>query len=1797
VQKIVSEPRRISRNIFELDYTIKVRSLRKPEDKAYRPVRIADNLDCTFKMDQVNGPIKSWTLVSPPTVEKGLLVSAGWAYKGYVSKGASGLGYCDRTKLQFDDKDGYPLEQSLNLVDGNRELTAGQEETIHFTVRIVRNFTATNIIDQFVNKAYAAMFDSNNINGSTLVVAASSSVSTLIIDPSGIVYDSVDPRIRIANAKVIFTRSGGGGCATGFDSNTNLLAQPGVTYRNTNELTGTDLAGVPPNSVVMFTGADGRYYFFLNNPSVNCDYSLSVVPPVGSGYKPSIILPVGGVNPTKLSPTDALFPSIGSGDICDAAFCVQDQDEPPTSPTTAPYYFRFNLGPNPRTKEVLYNHIPLDPATNPGAISLYKKANKAVVEIGDSVLYTLQMTNNTDKELNTAVIKDILPRGFRLISGSGRLGTTDFPNPSPLPNPLSLPNPLGSPGANLQFNLSGLSWKGGTTLALTYVVQVGVGASMEKTSINRAQVFSNILSSNQSSASVLVTGGVFSDESYLIGKVFLENCKADKVQNKEDENGKEKNADEVGIPGVRLILEDGTSVVTDIEGKYSLYGLSPITHVLKLDKSTLPLGSRLIVLSNRNSGKGDSRFVDLKKGELHKADFAVDRCNADEVVQEVYKRRKALQQMPNMEGEALIRQKLDPSYTDTVVSSKLADARTRPASGVLTPMGAQSLGSNNNLPTGLQGSASSSNAVGNISGNNTNAAFQTILPLNPNASLAAQRLQESFPARPSVIPLEEVVKNLDSKVGFIDLKDGDTLPTDVVNIRVKGVIGATLQLKVNGVIESQRRVGKKSKIADKGLEAWEYIGVNLKVGTNQLLLESLDSFGNSRESKVINVIAPGKAGKVELDAPQTAAADFKTPVKIIVRLLDDNGVPVTSRTQVTLEADQGRWETKDLNPIEPGLQAFMEGGKAEFILIPPGEPKDGIVRVTAGILQREVKIAFVPELRPLVGVGIIEGVLDFSKAGKVNVNAPTAFDAFERELRNLSVSGNDMKARGRAAFYFKGTIKGEYLLTTAYDSDKDTKQRLFRDIQPAKFYPIYGDSSLKSFDAQSTQRFYLRVDKQKSYLLYGDFTTAENNEARKLSQYTRSVTGVKTHYENGDFSATAFASRDSLSQGVLEIPANGTSGPYKLNTNGNLLYENSEKVEILVRDKNQPSIILESISLSRFSDYSVDPITNEIFFKGPVASIDANLNPRSIRVTYEVQKGGKEFWMVGGDARLKLTDYLELGASYARDGNPQKKSQLMGATATARLGTNTTLIGEVARTSTGQDTTGLSGNSGIAYLNQNSSTLSGEGWAERVMFRHSEGDFKADAQVTHAGKSFNNPTAGISSGRTEATANASYKIVDGTNLKAQAIYSKDNNTGGMRSGFVASIQHAFNDLIKGELGVRAAHETSTAAQPTSVGTTPYDLLAIRAKLGSRLPWIDGADVYGEAEQDVLHSNRRMLAAGAGYLLNDKTRLYGRYQFISSISNSSYALNSLQQNNTAVFGVESTYIQDGRLFSEYRVRDAINGRESQAAVGLRQTWTLAEGFKLGGSFEMTHAFAGQAGSDSKAITALTEYTADPRYKLTGSLEARFASAGNSYLNSLGLAYKIDDDWSLLARNTFSVQETRSSQSALWRTRQQIGVAWRQVTENRWNALARYEHRLEFQKGGIDPYSNESHIFSTHVNYQPHRDVITSGRYAFKYGEQKINDIDSKFIGHLLYGRVMWDFLPDWDIGLQAGMMADQHSIQYAQGVELGHQAWNDLWLSAGYNFRGFDAGDLKSNDYTSQGFYVRMRFKFDEGLFQ
>ncbi|MGB8338785.1 MAG: hypothetical protein WCE43_07935, partial [Burkholderiales bacterium] len=122
------------------------------------------------------------------------------------------------------------------------------------------------------------------------------------------------------------------------------------------------------------------------------------------------------------------------------------------------------------------------------------------------------------------------------------------------------------------------------------------------------------------------------------GKVYVE-CNADRVQNTQ----------ELGIPGVRLYLQDGSYAITDVEGKYSFAGLNAKTHVILVDETTMPVGAKLKTLTNRNAGDPVSQFVDLKFGEMHRADFAEGTCS-DQVLDQV-KARRALGEVDAPETE------------------------------------------------------------------------------------------------------------------------------------------------------------------------------------------------------------------------------------------------------------------------------------------------------------------------------------------------------------------------------------------------------------------------------------------------------------------------------------------------------------------------------------------------------------------------------------------------------------------------------------------------------------------------------------------------------------------------------------------------------------------------------------------------------------------------------------------------------------------------------------------------------------------------------------------------------------------------------------------------------------------------------------------------------------------------------------------------------------------------------------------------------------------------------------------
>jgi uncharacterized repeat protein (TIGR01451 family) len=1555
----------------------------------------------------------------------------------------------------------------------------------------------------------------NDTVTATITACGGVSVSAstlLLIDPSGVVYDSrTNQPVAGASVQLIdATGAGNGGNAGG----------PATVFQPD----GTTSA---PSLVV--TGADGSYAFPLLLPS---SYKLLITTPAGYVFPSKV--------PTALQPAGRAIDAQGS---FGGVFIVGGIG-------SAPVHF----------------DVPLDPGAT-GSLFIQKTANKATVEVGEFVDYLIKFNNATSVALPATAVSDSLPAGFAYVRGSARL------------NGVALADPSGGAGPSLQFALGNVA--AGSQPALSYRVRVGAG-SQSGNGINTAQAASGSVQSNRSSVRVQIVDGVFSSKTYIIGKVYA-NCSQRGVQDVGDP----------GIPGVRIYLEDGTYAVTDEEGKYSLYGLTARTHVAKVDGTTLPTGATLGVLNNRNAMDPASQFADLTNGELHKVNFAIAECTPA-IREQVAARRKAL----SNPSEIL---QAGATLLSSTPGATTVDARALPASGAIGLPGALTGGSAGNAGRVVPGlvapftPANRLGAVSDIGGPYAPTAQGLPKPhyLPNSVQLEPAPTADAADAGPLAIPLEDLLPDLGPEVGFIGLRDEQVLAGDQTRVRVKGALSATFALLVNGQPVPLNQVGKKSSLEKTGTQAWEYIGINLKPGRNTLSVSAQDSFGVARGNAQITVLAPGPLAKIQLTAPQQPVADGASAISVVISLSDAQGLPVATRTQLTLQSSLGQWQTPDLDPNQPGTQVFVEGGEGHFLLLPPSQPGKGELSALNGKVKASAPVEFVPNLRPMIAAGLIEGTINLHNLNPMALQPSQSGDVFERQIQMASRSfdGGKGDAAARAALFLKGKVIGSSLLTLAYDSDKPSDTALFRDIQPNQFYPVYGDSSARGFDAQSTGKLYVMLQNGSNYALLGDYSTWSDNPSRQLTQYTRALNGAKGRYQEGKITVEGFASRTSATQVVQEFRANGTSGPFRLNLNGVV---NSQQVDVLTRDRNQASVIVKDTPLAQFIDYEIEPYAGQLLLKSPVPSVDGDLNPVFIRVSYSVDSGGPQHLVAGADVRVQLNSLVTLGATAIHDADPTNELNLSGANMTVKLSDKTLATVEVARSS---------------------SELKGSGSGQRIEIRHEDTKLQARVWGVRTDEGFYNLNSLQSAGQSEYGAKLGYNVDDKNRLVAEALKTSNSVTGADQTGMELKLEHSLPGNAKLELGVRyssanaysvlSALPIPGAAIP--VVPSPAGLVAnagqagytsARVKLTVPVPNVPQADVYGLVEYAIDGSGGHEIGIGGNYAVNPTTKLYLRHDFINSL-NGPYTLNPAVSQYSTVAGITTELSDSTQVFNEYRMGDSIDGRNSEAAVGLRRQLRLSNGVGLSASLQRIKPLSGVVIDDSSAVTVGVDYTAAADWKASSQAQWQTSTTSRSWLFSLATANKLDANWTLLNRGLYSVQ---TNLNAAGGERElitaQSGFAYRPVQTDVWNALGRVEYKrnLDSTLGAGLNRDERSWMLSSHVNVQPNRHWLLSGRYAAKWANDRSSGIESRAFTQLIGARSTWDLTERWDIGLQGYRTWGNDAAETAVGLEVGYLAWKNMWVSVGYNIKGFKAADLAGEAYTQRGMYLRMRYKFDETLF-
>ncbi|OYX96509.1 MAG: hypothetical protein B7X90_03090 [Novosphingobium sp. 17-62-19] len=240
--------------------------------------------------------------------------------------------------------------------------------------------------------------------------------------------------------------------------------------------------------------------------------------------------------------------------------------------------------------------IPMDSPSV--AASVTKVASREVINPGDPVIFTVLASNpNAKRALFNVSLKDTPSRWLRFVPKSVRVNGQSA----------EAAVQFADDGRLMTIALGRIA--AGETAKITYAMTARPDAPAGEAT-NIVQLSDERGQTSTAQARVRIEDEVLASRMTLIGRVTAGEC-----------NVRESR---VGIPGVRVMLEDGSFAITDIDGRYHFEGLVPGTHVVQVAEQTLPEGGRFIDCANstRSAGNTTSRFVTGQGGTLAVADFS-----------------------------------------------------------------------------------------------------------------------------------------------------------------------------------------------------------------------------------------------------------------------------------------------------------------------------------------------------------------------------------------------------------------------------------------------------------------------------------------------------------------------------------------------------------------------------------------------------------------------------------------------------------------------------------------------------------------------------------------------------------------------------------------------------------------------------------------------------------------------------------------------------------------------------------------------------------------------------------------------------------------------------------------------------------------------------------------------------------------------------------------------------------------------------------------------------------------------
>ena len=924
-------------------------------------------------------------------------------------------------------------------------------------------------------------------------------------------------------------------------------------------------------------------------------------------------------------------------------------------------------------------------------------------------------------------------------------------------------------------------------------------------------------------------------------------------------------------------------------------------------------------------------------------------------------------------------------------------------------------------------------------------------------------------------------------------------------------------------------------------------------------------------------------------------ADGRTKPELALRIEDETGRPVHEGRIVDVEVltpyelyQNSKFLSRDelVAPLSAQTTVSVGTDGIARILLEP-TLKTGKVSINVKLDNGRkllLHMYLAPEKRDWIIVGLAEGSL--------------AHDKLSNKSVALRVGVHEgIQKNGRVAFFAKGLVKGNYLLTLAVDTSKRRgaqNEGFETQIDPNAYYTLYGDRSNNGLEAASQYPLYVKIEKASFYAMFGDFNT--NITEGVLTKYSRHLSGIKSEYLGANFQAIAFAAETNQGFTKDEIAANGTSGPYQL-SHQNVL-QNSETITIETRDRVRSDKVLNSRYLIRHLDYTLDNFSGEIIFRLPVDVSDASFNPNVIVVDYETSSGAERNISYGGRVQTStLRGKIKLGSTFVKENGSVSaagiSSDMIGVDLVAELSESTEVRVEYARSA--NRINGVQNKAANAYLAE---------------VTHTSDKITADAYIRQEEGGFG---LGQSSANTNDMrrygANIIYEIQEFVSKKTgrrgkravKASYYQEKNlgTGDLRNASEISVSQT-SESLNANIGFRQVKDQFVGAASRS------SLLAI-AGLRYNMP-AHGASFSVSHEQPLSgkkdasgHPQRTRL--GLDKTLTSKASVRITHDILSG---------QLGTNNTAI-GVS---FQPWSGMQMTAGSDLMSGQSSKrigATFGLDQQFKLDELWSASVGLSNHHVLSQTSAIASVTPNALlSSLYANDNFmtaylgvgyrtnNTSGSarVEGRKTQQYDEYILSLSAAREFTEDLSFAGAFRLGVRDAKlglshdaSSGGATTRLVSRLGTSWR---PNGGGIVLFDRFDMSYNEDALGK-ARVKLVNNFAINAQIAPRLQMSGNYGLKYVENTFGTVKYAGFSQVLGAETRFDITKKIDFGLH-GMAQYSHSsdaVYYAYGPSVGVSPVDNVWLSLGYNLRGYTEDDFLAAVYSQKGVYMKFRIKFDQ----